>query len=207
MNPLAPDEIEAQQLSLIRLGLASVQDAMRVEDGGVRDRPVGVSSSRWEPSQSGMSQPSSADRTEQPLTPDTQVTTSVGITLTSLSTFPSSTFARYGSGIFWLSEFRHSEYVSTDTVRPGDVQRGPGQRAGSQRRRRQRRASVRRAAVPECPCHRRAGQRLTDIRSSLRRVAQPERRRGHPARVRHLRRSSTETKSWTSSTGCECRRS
>jgi len=45
-----------------------------------------------------MSQPSSADRTEQPLTPDTQVTTSVGITLTSLSTFPSSTLPVMSKG-------------------------------------------------------------------------------------------------------------
>lgn len=36
-----------------------------------------------------MSQPSAADHTEQPLTPDTQVTTAVGITLTAISFLPS----------------------------------------------------------------------------------------------------------------------
>jgi hypothetical protein len=36
---------------------------------------LGVTSSRWQPSQSGMYQPFSADLAEQPLTPDTPITT------------------------------------------------------------------------------------------------------------------------------------
>jgi len=80
------------------VGQASARRSSQYRADHVRDRPWGVSSKCWEPSQSGMSQPSSADRTEQPLTPDTQVTTSVGITLTSLSTFPSSTLPVMGQG-------------------------------------------------------------------------------------------------------------
>ncbi len=45
-----------------------------------------------------MSQPFTADRAEQPLTPDTQVTTAVGITLSTLSTFRPTTFPVAGQG-------------------------------------------------------------------------------------------------------------
>ena len=43
----------------------------------VADAPWVYRPRSWESSQSGMSQPSAADRAEQPLRPDTQVTTAI----------------------------------------------------------------------------------------------------------------------------------
>ena len=77
-----------------------------------------------------MSQPSSADHAEQPLTPDTQVTTASWDHLDRLIYVSIVDVSRCESGIFWRSELRHSQYVSADTVRAGDVQRGPGRRVG-----------------------------------------------------------------------------
>ena len=75
-----------------------------------------------------MSQPSAADLAEQPLTPDTQVTTASWDHLDRFIQF-SIDVSRCGAGLFRPFEFRHSQYVSTDTVRAGDVQRGAGERA------------------------------------------------------------------------------
>jgi hypothetical protein len=74
----------------------------------------------WEPSQSGMSQPRAADRAEQPLTPDTQVATASWDQLEHII-YLVVDVSRCGSGIFWLSESQHFEYVSTDSVRVGNV--------------------------------------------------------------------------------------
>ena len=79
--PLAHDEIEKAQQLFTDTARACVRSGGdtdgRVEGGWSLQRPApwGVASSRWEPSQSGMCQPFSADLAEQPLTPDTPVTT------------------------------------------------------------------------------------------------------------------------------------
>ena len=74
-------------------------------------------------------------------------------------------------------------------MRAGDLQRGPGRRTDSQGRRRQRRAHRRRDVSDEPNV---VGELVNGSASSVAATAgaaQPERRRRHPARVRHLRRS------------------
>jgi hypothetical protein len=68
-----------------------------------------------------MSQPISADRAEQPLKPDTQVTTASWDHLDHLNYVSIVDVSYRGSRIFCRSELRHSEYISPDGVRACDV--------------------------------------------------------------------------------------
>jgi hypothetical protein len=118
---------------------------------------------------------------EQPLMPDTPVTTTSWDHLD----YPIHSFivaiSRSASRISGLPKFRYPEHLSTDTVRARDLHSRAGKGVEHQWRRGQRRATRRRTALRECPCRRRNGERVTNIRGCMRRVAQPERRRGHPA--------------------------
>ena len=115
-----------------------------------------------------MRQPSSADLAEQPLTPDTPVTTASRDCLersTLLSIDASLQWAAlcWAATFFRLDTCWRPQYISADTVRAGDVQRGPVRCLVREWRGRQRRAGRRRVAFVEQPGRRRARQRLNRI--------------------------------------------